>query len=111
MATDFTAGQIVTVFRSRLRSDANPSYGDHATRISDLVRTMPGYVDHKSFVADDGERVTIATFADRASHEAWRLHVDHVAAQRAGIAGYYDAYSLQVATVDKVSAFPRRAPG
>ena len=26
---------------------------------------MPGYVEHKVFVAEDGERVTLVTFADR----------------------------------------------
>jgi heme-degrading monooxygenase HmoA len=107
MAPDFQQHQIVTVFRSRLRSDADPAYSDHATRMSELAQTMPGYVDHKSFTADDGERVTIATFADQASQDAWRLQVDHVGAQRAGVASYYETYSLQVATVDKVSAFVR----
>ncbi|HVV75355.1 MAG TPA: antibiotic biosynthesis monooxygenase [Mycobacteriales bacterium] len=107
MSPDFTAGQIVTVFRSTLRHDANPSYGEHAGRISELARTMPGYVDHKTFTADDGERVTVVTFADRSGHDAWRLQADHVEAQRAGVAKYYETYSLQVATVEKVSIFPR----
>lgn len=107
MAPDFSKQQIVTVFRSRLAPDANPAYGEHAGRMSELAQTMPGYVDHKSFTADDGERVTIVTFADRETHEGWRLQTDHVAAQRAGIASYYDAYSLQVATVEKVSVFER----
>lgn len=104
---EFTAGQIVTVFRSRLMPDVDPEYGDRATRMSELARSMPGYVEHKSFTADDGERVTIATFADRASHDAWRLQAEHVEAQRAGIDSYYETYTLQVTTVDKVSAFDR----
>lgn len=107
MSDAFVAGQIVTVFRSRLSAHADPAYSDHAARMSALAQTMPGYVEHKTFTADDGERLTIATFADRASQEAWRLQTDHVAAQRAGIAGYYETYSLQVATVDKVSTFTR----
>jgi heme-degrading monooxygenase HmoA len=53
-------GQVLTVFRSRLRADA-AGYADHAARMSALARTMPGYVDHKTFVADDGERVTVVT--------------------------------------------------
>ncbi|HVT19764.1 MAG TPA: antibiotic biosynthesis monooxygenase [Mycobacteriales bacterium] len=107
MSHEFSAGQVVTVFRSRLMPDANPAYAEHANRMSELARTMPGYVDHKGFTAEDGERVTIVTFADRDSHEAWRKQSDHVGAQRAGIASYYETYSLQVATVDKVSAFAR----
>lgn len=108
MSPDFTAGQIVTIFRSRLTADANPAYEDHAARMSELAKSMPGYVDHKSFSAEDGERVTVVTFSDRASHEAWRLQSDHVQAQLAGIASYYETYSLQVATVDRASSFVRR---
>ena len=107
MAPDFAAGQIQTVFRSRLMPDANPAYGEHADLMSGLAQTMPGYVEHKSFTADDGERVTIVTFADRDSHDGWRLQANHVEAQRAGIKSYYASYSLQVAEVDKVSMFTR----
>jgi heme-degrading monooxygenase HmoA len=101
-------GQVVTVFRSRLRADAD-GYGDDARSIAELARTMPGYVEHKGFTADDGERVTLVTFADRASHDAWRDHPEHVAAQRRGVAGYYESYSIQVGTTDHAASF-RRPP-
>ncbi|MBA3742699.1 hypothetical protein [Sporichthya sp.] len=47
------------------------------------------------------------TFADRGSHNAWRDHPDHRAAQRAGISTYYDAYSISVGEVDYASHFLR----
>jgi heme-degrading monooxygenase HmoA len=103
---ELAAGQVVTVFRSRLQPDADPEYGEHAGRMSELAKTMPGYIEHKSFTAEDGERVTIATFADQASHDAWRTQAEHRDAQRTGIASYYESYSLQVATVDRVSRLP-----
>lgn len=99
-------GQVVTVFRSRVRADAS-GYAADAAAIAALARTMPGYVEHKGFTADDGERVTVVTFADRASHEAWRDHREHRAAQRRGIERYYETYSIQVGTTDHASAFPR----
>lgn len=101
-------GQVITVFRSRLRPDAS-AYPDHATRMSALAQTMPGYVDHKTFTAGDGERVTIVTFADRDSHNAWRDHPEHRAAQRAGIRSYYSDYTIQVGVVDYVSSMRGRA--
>ncbi len=30
--------------------------------MSALARTMPGYISHKCFLAEDGERVTIVEF-------------------------------------------------
>ena len=99
-------GQVVTVFRSRLRPDAS-AYAVDAAAIAELARTMPGYVEHKAFTADDGERVTLVTFADRASHDAWRDHPEHRAAQRRGIDAYYSEYSISVGVTDHASAFPR----
>jgi heme-degrading monooxygenase HmoA len=99
-------GQIVTVFRSRLRSDA-AGYPDHAARMSALAREMPGYVEHKSFTAEDGERVTVVTFADRASHDAWGRHPEHREAQRAGVRDYYEEYSISVGVVDRVRSWRR----
>lgn len=100
-------GQVITVFRSRLRADGAEAYAEHAARMSELARTMPGYVEHKIFVAEDGERVTLVTFADAAGHEAWRTHPDHRDAQRAGRAGYYQEYSVAVATVERATRWPR----
>jgi heme-degrading monooxygenase HmoA len=90
---------IVTVFRNRLRLDGADEYGVLAPHILELARSMPGFVDAKTFAAPDGERVTIVTFADQGSHEAWRDHPEHRVAQRRGIAEFYSDYSIQVATV------------
>ena len=106
MPAPFQPGQVVTVFRSRLSPGSLDEYGVTAAAMGELARTMPGYVEHKSFTADDGERVTVVTFADRASHDGWRTHVDHRAAQRRGREAFYSEYSLQVADVTGVSAFP-----
>ena len=97
---------VVTVFRNRLRSDAD-AYADHAARMSALARTMPGYVEHKTFTAEDGERVTLVTFADRPSHDAWGRHPEHREAQRAGVRDYYEEYSISVGAVDRASSWTR----
>ncbi len=100
-------GQVVTVFRSRLAAEGTEAYAEHAARMSELARSMPGYVEHKIFQAADGERVTLVTFADSESHNAWRDHPEHRAAQRAGIRLYYDSYSISVGEVDYASHFTR----
>jgi len=99
-------GQVVTVFRNRLRPDAD-GYPDHSARMSALARTMPGYVEHKTFTAEDGERVTVVTFADGPSHEAWARHPEHREAQGAGVRDYYEEYSISVGAVERVSHWRR----
>ena len=101
-----TVGQVVTVFRSRLLP-GDTGYGDDAAQVAGLARTMPGYVEHKAFTADDGERVTLVTFADEASHAAWREHPEHRAAVRRGMERYDEHYSLQVGTTSYASSWAR----
>ena len=99
---------VVTIFRNRLLDDAVGEYRDTAAEMSRLAREMPGYVEHKAFTADDGERVTIVTFADRASHDAWRDHPEHRAAQAAGVDRFYAEYVIQVADVTYSHRFDRQ---
>lgn len=97
---------IVTVFRSRLKADAAAEYAAWATRMSDLARSMPGYVSHKGFVAEDGERVTVVEFVSEAAHRAWASHPEHQAAQRLGRAVSYESYRLQVCEQLREMRFP-----
>jgi hypothetical protein len=46
---------IVTVFRSRLRPGLREEYVALANRMNELAQTIPGYVSHKDFYANDGE--------------------------------------------------------
>jgi heme-degrading monooxygenase HmoA len=90
---------IVTVFRSRLKPGALDEYDPTAKRMSELARQMPGYISHKSFTAEDGERLTLVEFADEASHDGWRLQADHVAAKRRGMQAFYSEYKIQICSV------------
>ena len=95
----FPAGPVVTVFRSWLRDGAGPEYELLAGRMLALARAMPGFVDFTTFVAEDGERVSLVTFADLASHRAWREHPDHREAQRLGRERLYGSFDILVCTV------------
>jgi heme-degrading monooxygenase HmoA len=92
---------IVTVFRNRLRPDNQAEYFDTPKRMSEIARTMPGYLSHKSFTADDGERVTIVEFTDEASQKAWATQARHVEAKARGREAFYSAYSIQICTVTR----------
>jgi heme-degrading monooxygenase HmoA len=100
-------GQVVTVFRNRLRESAQEVYAAELEVVAALAREMPGFVETKTFVADDGERATIVTFSDAGTHRAWRDHPRHREAQRHGIDDYYTEYSIAVGTTSYASAFTR----
>ncbi len=101
----FGAGQVVTVFRSTIRDDADPAYLPLDEHLRRRAASLGGLVEIKSFVADDGERVTIVTFADRASHERWAHDAEHRDAQRFGRDLVYATYSIQVGDCTRAVEF------
>lgn len=107
MPLNGSGGRIVTVFRNRLREGVGGEYAPLAAEMSRLAAAMPGFVDSSFFVSADGERVTIVTFADRESHDAWRTHPAHRAAQGRGIEEFYETYSIQVAEETYSNVFDR----
>jgi heme-degrading monooxygenase HmoA len=90
-AQPLAAGQVVTVFRSRLRPEAIDEYEPRAAEMFALAHTMPGLVDVKSFTAE--------------SQRAWREHPDHRLAQQAGRDLFYAEYSIQVCDCTRVRTF------
>jgi hypothetical protein len=81
-----SATHIVTVFRNRLRDGAEKAYGELSPHISELAQAMDGFIDAKTFV-------------NQQTHNAWRDHPEHQAAQQRGMDEFYETYSIQVATV------------
>jgi heme-degrading monooxygenase HmoA len=99
---------IVTVFRSRLMPGLRGDYVALVERMVELAKGMPGYISHKGFFAEDGERCTIVEFESAEAQRAWRMHPEHRAAQRAGRDTYYEAYSMQICEVTREARFQRR---
>ena len=98
---------IITVFRSRVKPETQEEYARWAARMSELARKMPGYISHKGFIAEDGERVTIVEFESEQAQRAWSLHAEHVEAKKKGRASFYSEYRVQVCSVLRESAFPK----
>ena len=96
---------IVTVFRSRLRPGVHDDYLALVDRMAALAATMPGYISHKGFFAEDGERVTVVEFASEEGMRAWRMHPEHREAQRKARELYYAEYRLQVCELVRQSDF------
>ena len=100
---------IVTVFRTRLQPGLRDDYVALVDRMVQIATTMPGYISHKGFFAEDGERCTIVEFESEETQRAWRMHPEHRDAQRKGRDIYYESYSLQICEVKRTSRFDRNA--
>jgi len=96
---------ILTVFRSRLNDAVRGEYEHFVTTTSRLAEQAPGFLGHKMFVAEDGERVTLVEFDSIESQRAWSLSSEHKAAAMAGRRGFYSEYRIQICTVNRDSKF------
>jgi heme-degrading monooxygenase HmoA len=98
---------MVVLFRSKL-VDVPDGYNEMAEQMDALARTMPGFVDVKSFAAEDGERLTVVWWKDQETLQAWRENVRHRMAQRLGRERWYEYYKMDVAEVVRTTAYERR---
>lgn len=89
---------VQVVFRSLLREDAHPEYGQTMERMDEIVTSMPGYLGSYS-VRDPitREGITVVRFADEESLAEWRNHAEHLTAQENGRLRFYEWYDLSVA--------------
>lgn len=88
---------IVTVFRVRVREEANLAELEALTqRLLTLVRGMPGFLSVKDFQAEDGEGLTLVEFDTMEHQMQWRDHPEHQAAQALGRTKFFKEYSVQV---------------
>lgn len=91
----------VVIFRSRLKPGHEDEYMPLAKRMAELVKTIPGYVRHRSYESADGERVTISEFKTEEALKKWHTHPEHIEARRLGRGKFYSEYSVEVAKVER----------
>ena len=101
---------IVTVFRSTLMPGLRDEYVGEVERLAAIAKTMPGYISHKGFFAEDGERCTIVEFEHEEGMRAWRMNADHRAAKKKAREIYYASYSVQICELKQESKFDRNTP-
>src|SRR5215831_20120557 len=99
---------ILVLFRSKL-VDAPEGYAEMAEEMEALARTMPGFVDVKGYVADDGERLTVVRWENEETMRQWREHARHRVAQRAGRERWYRYYKMEIAELVRETSFEREA--
>ena len=88
---------VVVVFRARRTPDGQgKEYKRWFLRMSELARKMPGYISHKGYVADDGERLTLFEWESADTLRAWATHPEHLPVKKLGRQKFYTEYHLQV---------------
>jgi heme-degrading monooxygenase HmoA len=87
----------VAVIFTSLRTDGDHGYAEMSERMVELAQRYDGYLGIES--ARDGLGISVSYWTDHAAALAWKLDVDHLAAQRLGRERWYSAYRVRVAEV------------
>ena len=98
---------LVILFRSRLTAQAGDDYARMADAMFEHAKTFPGFVDVKSFTAEDGERLTVVWWQDEETLKGWATDAKHRVAQHTGRDRWYEYYKMDVAQIVRVSNFTR----
>jgi heme-degrading monooxygenase HmoA len=97
---------IVVVFRARRTPEGlGEEYAHGFARMTALATKMPGYISHKGYVAEDGERVTLFEWESPETLHAWATHPEHIAVKKIGRQKFYAEYHAQICEVLRESRF------
>jgi heme-degrading monooxygenase HmoA len=88
----------------RTEKDAE-GYASMADRMVELAEQQPGFLGIDSASDADGTNITVSYWQDEASIEQWRMHAEHLEAQRLGKEVWYEQFNLRVAKVERVYSF------
>ena len=89
------------VFTSQRAADDGRDYGRMSARLEELAPAQPGFLGIESVRDGSGTGITVSYWADEASIAAWKRQALHAEAQRSGIRGWYEDYTLRIARVER----------
>jgi len=99
---------MVVVFRARRTAEGDgEEYRRWVLHMSYLARKMPGYISHKGYVAEDGDRLTLFEWESADTLRAWATHPEHIPVKKLGREKFYTEYHLQVCELVRESKFSR----
>lgn len=97
---------VLAVFRTRTDPNTTEEYGRLAEEMSALARTMPGYISHKGYGAEDGEVLILVEFENEETMKNWGRDPRHLVVQRRG-PEFFTEYRLQICNVIRESSHKR----
>lgn len=102
---------MLIAFRARRTPEGEgDEYRKHHARMTELATKMPGYISHKGYIADDGERLSLFEWESAETLRGWATHPEHVPVKQIGREHFYTEYHLQVCEVVRDSTFRRAEP-
>jgi heme-degrading monooxygenase HmoA len=93
------------IFTSLRRPDDGIEYSKTAARMAELAQEQPGFLGVESVRDESGLGITVSYWKDASSATAWKQHLEHLPAQRAGRELWYQQYAVRICTVNRQATF------
>ena len=87
------------IFTAQRTLSDEDMYSLASERMVELAQQQPGFLGLESVRGEDGIGITVSYWRDRAAIRAWRIDVEHLAAQQMGRQEFYSWYHIRVAEV------------
>ncbi len=97
------------IISSRSSGVDGEAFAQMGARMAELGQRQPGYLGRESLTGPDGRELTVLYYTDEESISAWKVHPEHLEAQRLGRDRWYSAYDIEVARVERSYGFRREA--
>ena len=87
------------IFTAQRTLSDEDMYSLTSERMVELAQQQPGFLGLESVRGEDGIGITVSYWRERAAIRAWRIDVEHLAAQQMGRQEFYSWYHIRVAEV------------
>ena len=95
------------VIFSSLRTEGDNDYNAMSDHMVELAQQQPGYLGHES--ARDGLGITVSYWETIEDIKNWKMHAEHLIAQRKGRQEWYTAYKTRICLVERDYGFEKDA--
>lgn len=89
----------IEVFRYRVNPEFQGEFEELYERMAGLIKGLSGYIGHKVYTADDGEKLLVGYFKDFETVEEWDRHPEHKYAKERGKKDVFAEYEVMVGEV------------
>jgi heme-degrading monooxygenase HmoA len=87
------------------RTDNDDGLGAMVERMAEIVRQQPGFLAMDSAEGTDGIGIVVAYWEDDESIRGWKLHLEHLEAQKLGREQWFKRYQVRVGRVERAYGF------
>jgi len=96
---------VAVIFTFELRPDDREGYEARLAEMNALAIQQDGFLGEEGVRLENGRGLTVSYWRDMEAVDAWRRHVVHLAAKKAGREKWYAQYTLRIAEVGLEKSF------